>query len=170
MGLFINPNSPNRVPATGSSVKSNQSSAAKETASKVDQVMKTPELQGSPQTALLADVRELARRIQKQWNELTPGELAEQIVDLEGRVALLEGNSPQVESIRRLAEHLHFQFVFPIVLELARAPLPGMPYSFARTINEIAKQVLSAQSLEPIKQLNPVQIDEIMRFAAKVGA
>lgn len=165
MSLFINPNSrgPSGVSANGSSIKPSRNSAAKETASKVNQVIKTPE---SRQAQDISELRQLADRIQNQWSVLSPGELAEQIVELEGRVALLSGHSPQVESIRRLAEHLHFQFVFPIVLELSQAPLPDMPYQFARTVHEVAKQIIKTQSLMPIKQLSSHQIDEVMRFAA----
>lgn len=171
MGLFVNPNdrSINGISAVGSSAKSNQSSTAKKTASKVERVVAKPEVQESYQTRLMADVRELSRKIQDQWNELEPSDLAELIIDFEGKVELLEGNAPQVEAIRKLAERLHFQFVFPIVLELARKPIPGMPYSFARTINQIAKEILLTQSLEPIEQLNQTQKGETIRFAGKGG-
>lgn len=169
MSLFINPNNrgPSGVSAHDSSIKSNKNSAAKETASKVNQAIRTPE---SRQAQNIMEVRQLADRIQNQWNELSPGELAEQIVDLEGRVALLTGNSPQVESIRRLAEHLHFQFVFPIVLELSKAPPEGMPVHFARTVHNVAKRIIQTQSLAPISELSSRQIDEVMRFAARGGA
>ncbi len=168
MGFDINP--ANRKGAELSVSRSEKvgkgkKSTVKDTASKVGEIVQLPVMKESREVRILSDARELAKRIRRDWNVYHPSELAEQIVDLEGKVALLEGTSPAIDRIKKVAERLHFQFVFPIVLELSQIPDPKMPTSFARVIHNAAKQVLETQSWESLKQFNAVQVEEFFRYA-----
>lgn len=107
---------------------------------------------------LLQEARGLQQRIQKDWDQLDPYELAELVVELQGRVALLEGSSSAIEKIKKQAELLHFQFVFPIVLELDKKG------GFAKEVDRIAKEIFQRQSLQPFGQLDPIQQKEINRY------
>lgn len=145
--------------------KVDEVSTVKITAFKAEQVVELPVIKKDRNIRLLEDAEQLSQKIRADWNQLDPSEIAEKIVDLEGKVALLEGTSPAIEKVKAAAEHLHFQFVFPVVLELNSAAEENMPFSFARTVHGVANQVLKTQSFEPVKQLNGVQIDEIIRYA-----
>ncbi len=112
---------------------------------------------------------ELSRKIQKNWNSLPLEDLAGEIVDLEERVTKLSQTSEKVTQVKRAAERLHFQFVFPISQELDSRPRADMPASFAKVIGKVAERVFKTQSLEPLKQLNSPQIKEIMRQAKGGG-
>lgn len=166
MSFSINPNQRRGtdVPVTRTK-KAEKSSAVTHMAEKVGQVVQLPVTKQSREVRLINDAKDLSKKIQSDWNNLTPSELAEKIIDLEGKVALLEGSTPAIEKIKKQAEHLHFQFVFPVALELSNAPEAEMPFSFARSINCVAKEILQTQSLEPLKELSDRQIDEIMKIA-----
>ena len=150
-------------------IKAGAESAAKITASKVGEVAEVPVPKERREIRQIRDVKQLYKQIQRDWNLLSPSELAEQIVELEDRVSLMEGSSPEIEKIKAVAEKLHFQFVFPVVLELSSKPEPNMPHSFARVVHSVAKQILDTGSLLPIKQLSSTQIDKVMRYARGGG-
>lgn len=168
MGFYINPargKGPENIPETQSK-KADKESAVKHTASRVERVAPFPASDQGWEIQLYNEAKGLSKRISREWNLLTPSELAEHIIDLEGKVTQLEkGTSVNTAKIKLAAQKLHFQFVFPIVLELKRAPEANMPDSFARTVQSVAKQILQTNSLDPIKRLSSVQIDEMMRYA-----
>lgn len=151
--------------AVSQSQKVDISSAAKLTAKKVGQIVQLPVTKQTRDVRLLNEAKLLSKHIQHNWNLLESSELAEKIVDLEEKVALLKGTSPAIEKIKKAVENYAFQFVFPVVLELNRTPEANMPLSFARTVNHVAKQCFKTQSLAPLSQLNRVQNAEIVRFA-----
>ncbi len=153
MGLFINPSNRGQGSSPVPSTKKTDS-PAKTTAEKVAQL---------PGMQVLRE----AKQIQRDWNRLDPSALAERIIDLEDKVKGLEGSNATIDRVRKIAERLHFQFVFPVALELSTAPEAGMPFSFARVVHSVAKQVLQNGSAEPMKQLSPEQISEVMRFARR---
>lgn len=174
MGLFNYPRKrgSEKSKAGGKARQKDASSTNKETAGKIDSIVSLPEVKNSRQIQLLESASDLAVKIQKSWDSQEPAELAEKIVALENRVNLLEGDSPEVEKIRAVAKDLHFQFVFPLVLELSDEPLSDEfegegPYSFARTIHSIAESIWKSQDLSLIKQLNTTQCSEVMRLGAK---
>lgn len=101
--------------------------------------------------------------LKKNWGNLAPEELAEQIIDLEG----LAKSTP---SLRKEVEHLHFKFVFPIALELETAPVESsLPISFARQIYKTANEMLKKNSSKPFQELDKTQQREILRQAMKGG-
>lgn len=144
-------------------------SKSQKTADKVNQIARMPEtkaagLQGRS-VAVLRDAKELSKHIRGDWNLLEPEELAEKIIALEDKVALIKEMSPEVAKIKKQAEQLHFQFVFPIVLELD----PSMPHSFVKEVNQVAKRILKEQSIFPFNEnLNSVQQREVIRYAGGV--
>ncbi len=114
---------------------------------------------------LLKEASDLSRAIKKDWNELEPEALAERIIELEDKVALLKESSPAIDKIKKQAEHLHFQFVFPIVLETKAA----VPNSFARNIYEKAREILKKNSTAPFKELSRTQQYEVTQLIRKGG-
>lgn len=168
MDLFINPSNrgPSEVPAAGKVRQEDSSSPSQKTAEKVEAVVSLPVLKSSRQVQILNSASALAKKIQSSWDFLDPSALAEKIVDLERRVSLLEGDSSEIEKIRSVAERLHFQFVFPLALELS-GKADGGPYSFAKTINKMANAIFKTQDLSLAKELNSTQFAETMRYAAK---
>lgn len=93
------------------------------------------------------------RDLASHWDDFSPEELAEKIIELEG----LAQNSP---SMKKAVEHLHFKFIFPIALEMDFRRM-----SFAKNVNNIAKEVLQKDSLSPLWQLSAEQQKEIERYA-----
>ena len=168
MGFFINPTN-RKDPASAGVNRAASSSAAKERAKRVEDAVEMPLVQKNRDVQILEVAGQLIRKIQKNWDMLSPYELAEEIIDLEGKVALIEGTDPKIEKVKRQAERLHFQFVFPVVLELDSSPKSGMPYTFARAVHTLAKEIFKKQSIGPLKDLNPAQINEVMRFLGKEG-
>lgn len=171
MSLFINPNNrgSNEPHAIGK-VREEGKSPSQETAGKVDSIVSLPQVKSSRQVQILESAHVLAAKIQGSWDAREPAEIAGDIVALENRVKLLEGSSPEVEKIREIAKDLHFQFVFPLVLELLDESKGGAPYSFARAIDTIADAILNTQDLSLAKQLNTAQFSEVMRYATRGGA
>lgn len=141
------------------------SAAVKESAAKIGKIVQLPVTKMTRQARLLRDTRDLSKKLQKNWDGLKPTQLARLSTDLLNKVALLKGPSAQINKIREASERLVFQCRFPIVLELSSTSGANMPFSFARVVNQVAKQMLTKQSLEPIKQLNDAQINEVMRCA-----
>lgn len=144
----------------------------KKTAEKVSEVVQLPvpmigQKRGR-EVQLLDDASSLVKKIQRSWDEWTPPELAEQIIELEDRVAQLNGSSPEIEKVKRATEHLHFEFVFPVALELDANPSHHL-FSFAKEIHRLAKEVFATESLIPFQHLNPVQQYEVLRYAGKGG-
>jgi hypothetical protein len=105
-------------------------------------------------------VKLLARKISKVWDSLELDDLAEQIIDLEGKASRLDVATPGAEKVQRLAEHLHFKFVFPIVAEVEGG--------FAKEIKRSANDVL-AGSPDAFNELNARQQAEIMRQMGRKG-
>jgi hypothetical protein len=167
---YINPIRKDPVSHTQGSAKPKRDSQDTSTAAKVNGivklgVVKQTGLQGRFVTKL-SEANQLAKRIRHDWNFLPPEELAERIIDLENRVAEFKESSPAVDKIKKQAEHLHFQFVFPVVLEL-QEPGKSMPPTFARTIHQAANQVFKSHSLQPFQQLNSTQQREILAIATR---
>lgn len=152
--------------------KAKGSSPSAATAAKISQVAQMPVVKQpgwrGRQVALLKEARDLSKYIRKNWDLLAPEQLAEKIVELEDRVAVLKGNSPEVAKIVKEARSLHFRFVFPVALELEMSG-KSMPPSFARTIYQVAKQVFDTNSTEAFKRLSPVQQQEVVRIATRSG-
>jgi hypothetical protein len=172
MSLFINPSDkgPN-VPNIAGKARQEGPSASEGTAAKVDSIVSLPQVKSSRQVQILDSANVLAAKIQSSWDSREPAEIAEDIVALERRVSLLEGTSPEIERVRAVAKDLHFQFVFPLVMELLGDETKGAgPYSFARAIDTIAAAVLNTQDVSLLKQLNATQFAEIIRYATKGGA
>lgn len=150
-------------------------SPSQKTAAKVTQIRLPVHLQKGglrdKNVTLLQQAKDLSKAIKKEWNELEPEALAEQIIALEDKVSLLKESSPEVEKIRKQAEHLHFQFVFPVVLEMDASPSGGyMPLSFARSVHTTANEILKKNSTAPFKELSSTQQREVLRFATRGGA
>lgn len=135
-------------------------------AAKVSQVVQFPTLGRSGLegrvVSRLQQAKNLYKSIRKDWDNLEPEELAEKIVDLEERVSQLKESSPAVEKIKKQAERLHFQFVFPIVLELEKGS-----HSFAGTVQGIAQKILKTQSLQPMHELSEGQKREVLQIASR---
>lgn len=172
MSFIRRVDSTNSVPSSQGANKPNKSAA---TAAKVNQIVQFPKvaqegLQGRA-VSQLQQIKNLYKSVQQEWNELSPEDLAEKIIDLEGRVSELTGSSAAIDKIKKQVEHLHFQFVFPIVLELERGKSDEiMPPSFAKVIDGIAKEVLQKNSLQPLNQLNPAQLGEVQKIALRSGS
>ncbi|PIS02380.1 MAG: hypothetical protein COT85_05120 [Chlamydiae bacterium CG10_big_fil_rev_8_21_14_0_10_42_34] len=143
-------------------------SKAKATAQKVGKIELPVVTQisglGGRSVSPLKSASDLFKKITRQWNSLAPEEQAEQIIDLQGKVALLEGTSPAIEKIKKQVEHLHFQFVFPVALELSQETI-----SFAKEVARIANQVIKTNSSGPFTSLNQMQQKEVMRYARGEG-
>ena len=144
---------PGSTPVTGGS-------KSKVTAQKVSQ-LKIPILPDQTGLAVrqltrLEDAQQLYKKIQTNWNRLAPEELAEGIIELEDKVALLSEVTPEVAKVKELAKHLHFQFVFPLVVDLA---------IFAKTVHQIARRVLQSNSVGDFNQLSQIQQREVGRYA-----
>lgn len=168
MSLFINPSNrgPNESTVTGK-VRQEGASGSEETTAKIDSIVSLPQVKSSRQVQILDSAQVLAAKIQSSWDSREPEEIAEDIVALENRVKLLEGTSPEIEKIREIAKDLHFQFVFPLVLELGDESKGAGPYSFARAIDTIAEAILQKQDLSWARQLNATQFSEVMRYARR---
>jgi hypothetical protein len=106
------------------------------------------------------EVQELLKAIEREWNELSPEELADKIVDFETRVAQLPENLPAAKKLKKEAARLHFQFVFPITLELENGE-----FSFAKAIHKLEKEMFDLQSLTPFQELNETQKREVLEIA-----
>lgn len=107
------------------------------------------------------EVDRLSRELENRWNELEVEELAEKIIQLEARVALMKGAAPRVAKLKRQVEHYHFRFVFPIVLEI-----DATPRSFAKTIQQMANQIFKSGSVAVFNSLNDIQKQEVLQLAA----
>ncbi len=168
----INPIRRGSEPYTSETRQAKGSTRSAATAAKVNQIAQLP---AGPQKGLrgravtpLDFASDLSKRIRRDWNTLNPEELAEKLIDLEERVAHLTETSPGVDKIKKQAEHLQFQFVFPVALELEPTSSGKlMPPSFAKTIYQFAKQVFQNQSLEAFQILSATQQREIIRIAAR---
>ena len=106
-------------------------------------------------------VANLAKQIRAEWNFLSPEEQAAKVIELEGRVSRLPEGTPGLEKTKRLAEELHFQFVFPIVRDLRG--------SFTKTIRDLAREISRTQSVQLLKTLSLTQQKEVIA-AARGGA
>ncbi len=115
------------------------------------------------QIALLKEAGELAKKIKSDWNLLAPEELAERIIELENKISLFEETTPEIEKVKKQAEHLHFQFVFPIALEVSVSE-QSIP-SFAKAVHQAANQIFKTHSLHAFHVLSRVQKEEVMRYA-----
>jgi len=116
-------------------------------------VQKTEEKLKPPALPTLAErVSKLAKEIETQWEALAPEALAEKIIDFQDCLSL--ENFPGVKKMRQLADNYHFQFVFPIVRDFKE---------FAKSIGEVANEILKTNSLAPFSSLSPTQQKEILR-------
>ncbi len=128
--------------------------------------------------APLAQSDELTNRIvqlTKDWDEMTPDELAESIIDLEDRVQVLKsGESPGIEKIEQLVKHLHFRYVFPLVQELSlegkEGNLESIQIPFAQQIYRVADEIIQQNSLLPFAELSDLQKREVYRYALILGS
>lgn len=115
--------------------------------------------------AQLVVTDELAARVSKlnkHWDEMELEDIAEEIVDLETRVSLLDANDPAAAKIQAAVQGLHFQFVFPITRELKS----DGDFSFVQEINRLGKQIIQQNSLQPLQSLDPLQWKEVLLYAA----
>lgn len=135
------------------------------TAKKLNKIAKLPVIKQSRDVRLLNAAKGLYQKIQKNWNVYDPAELSQHITDLVDKVSLIKGKSVAVEKMRKVAEKLYFQFVFPVALELNEATDSNTPFSFARTVYDVAEDVFVTQSLLPMGQFNAIQNAEIIRYA-----
>lgn len=145
-----------------------------ETAEKVAQVAQPPKVREpglrERQVTPLMEATKLAREIQNTWDSLEIHDLAEKIVSLEDKVSRITEMTPEAEKIKRLAEHLHFQFVHPVSKELEEArDGTEMPFSFVQSIKEIAGKMMHTNSLDSFKELTPIQQREIVHYARAGG-
>jgi hypothetical protein len=157
----IHPMSP-RDPLSTGSRRAEGSSPSETTAAKVSQI-KLPIIEGKPglggrKISLLEDVNQLSKKIRGDWNLLAPEELAEKIIELEDKVSLLKGTSPEIAKIKRQTERLHFRFVFPLDADFQ---------IFTREIQKGANQIFKTHSLAAFHNLNSVQQREVMRIAGR---
>lgn len=167
MGFHINPirkdvGTPEAIAPT----KSTPQDA--ETTAKVKKVAKLPvpkEVVGKKrQITPLNEAKYLAKEIQKNWHSWELETLAEKIIGLEDKVALLKGLSTQDKKMIELANRLHFLFVHPLGVEFERKRDSLMPESFAQSIRGLAREIADQNSLEPFKGLEESQKNEILRF------
>ena len=145
-----------------------------ETSEKVVQVAHLPEIcepgLRERQVTPLMEATKLAKEIQNTWDSLELEVLASKIVSLEDKVSQITEMTPEVEKVKRFAEHLHFQFVHPVTKELEEArDKTKMPFSFVQSIKEIADQVIHTNSVAPFNKLTRIQQREIYRFAGARG-
>jgi len=165
--VSINPLRPVSVGSTPTS-KAKGTSRSAATAAKVNETAKMPVVKQTGwrgrEVSVLKGAQDLSKSIRRDWDSLAPEELAEKIIDLENRVTLLKGDSPEVAKIVKEARTLHFRFVFPVALELEMSG-KSMPPSFAKTVYSAAKQVFDTNSLHAFKQFSPVQQAEVIRIA-----
>ncbi len=158
---------PIRQPAASSINQASRPAQKDVVAKKVSQIglPKLPQRGGlaNREMVLLKETSELSKYIQMDWDSLDPAELAKMIIVLKDRVALFSGVSPAIEKIKKEADRLHFQFVFPVVLELDKNSASP---SFAKTIHNLADKILKQGSVEPFSLLNQRQMQEVRRLSA----
>lgn len=150
---------------------------AQQTDATANKVARTANIEKLPEIGLrqrqitpLKEAKALVKEIQQVWDSLEIDKLAVKIINLEEKVLKITGTSQEAEKVRRTAEHLHFQFVHPGAKELEKGGDGTlMPFSFVQSIKEIGARMIQTNSVEPIKELNKVQISEIMRHANKRG-
>ena len=121
----------------------------------------------------LAVQDELASRVGQvasNWDAMDPEALAESIIDLEDRVAVLKDvQTPEMNKIRAQIRNMHFRYVFPVVSMLdLKAGGEGIEIPFAREVYNLADQVFKTQSVLPFQQLSSVQQAQILRNTARV--
>ena len=97
------------------------------------------------------------QKLKKQWSQLAPVELANRIVDLEGRVQRLAPNMPGLKKVQRLVGGMQFQFVFPVAIEVK---------AFCRKIEKQAARIFKTHSVALLRTLNETQRGEIERYRA----
>jgi hypothetical protein len=164
----INPTRRDPVASVPRSSKAKGTSQSAATAAKVGQIVQLPVVKQTGlrgrQVTLLKDAISLSQHIKQNWDMLAPEQLAEKIIELEDRVTLLKGNSPEVAKVEREARKLHFWFVYPVALELETSG-KSMPPSFAKTVYHAAKQVFDTNSLASFNALSRIQKQEVIRIA-----
>lgn len=121
----------------------------------------------------LAVQDELAARVGQvvqNWDALDPEALAESIIDLEDRVAVLKDvQSPEMDKIRAQVRNMHFRYLFPVVSMLdLKSGGEGIEIPFAREVHNLADQVFKTQSVLPFQQLSSTQQAQVLRNAARV--
>lgn len=119
---------------------------------------------------VLAEETNLLQRIDKlkgEWNELTPEDTAEELIELHQRITVLaQGKETKTcLKIQKQWKDLFFRFVFPIMQELD----DESTMSFAQNIRLIAQTILEQNSLQPFQELSSLQQKEIYQFATKEG-
>ncbi len=166
--MGINPIRKDPVASMARSSKAKGISQSAATAAKVGQIVQLPVVKQTGlrgrQVTLLKEVSALSQHIKKNWDKLAPEELAENIIELQDRVTLLKGNSPEVAKVVREAQKFHFRFVYPVALELDTSG-KSMPPSFAKTVYQAANKVFTTNSLAPFNALSRVQKQEVIRIA-----
>ncbi len=152
----INPG--DRTPVSGSKKVSQDKTAEKVKAIAVPQ-MPRREYAASP----LQEAQDLVRFIRKEWDHLSVEELAGKLIDLQDRVSLLsKESSSAIEKVHKQAEHLYFQFLFPVAAEVEKERV----YSLAKNIHDAAHRTLTAGSLAPFQELSVTQRREVIRYTA----
>ncbi|HSX26423.1 MAG TPA: hypothetical protein VLE89_05385 [Chlamydiales bacterium] len=142
---------------------------ATEKTSQVGKQISAPKKEGATsarkiiQLAATDDLASRVSALDKHWDEMEPEALAESIVDLENRVALLDGEDPVARKVQERVQRFHFEFVFPITRELKTEG----EFSFVKEINQIAAQILKQNSLLPFTQLAPEQQRSILHYAGR---
>ncbi len=124
----------------------------------------------------MVDLDDCTRRIEeidKGWDELDPEMLAEEIIDLEDRISLFQGEpTDEVRKVQAQVKHLHFQYVFPLVKTLqleGNDKVETIEISFARQVYNLAKEIIETNSVAPFAELSPMQQWEVRRHAISVG-
>lgn len=117
---------------------------------------------GKPSSQELEHIETLYRDTLENWDSLELSDLAERILELEEKMARFQGSSKEIAKWQRRVEDLHFQFLFPIVLEL-KASTNRQMISFADIIHQMAQNILK-DPLFPI-DLSPEQMREVHRYA-----
>ena len=121
----------------------------------------------------LAVQDELAGRVDQvaaNWDAMDPEALAESIIDLEDRVAVLKDvQSPELDKIRSQVKHMHFRYVFPVVSMLdLKSGAEGIEIPFAQEVYNLADQVFKTQSVLPFQQMNAVQQAQVLRNPVRI--
>lgn len=131
---------------------------------------------GSRTIVPMIDLDDCTRKIEeidKGWDEFDPEMLAEEIIDLEDRVALFKGEqTDEMQKIQAQVKHLHFQYVFPIVRMLqleGNDKVESIEIPFARQVYNLAKEIIETNSVAPFAGLSPMQQWEVSRHAISVG-
>lgn len=115
---------------------------------------------------MLKEARNLSKYITGHWDEWTPEEQAEKVIELKDKVAEITEPSAAVDKVKREAEDHHFHFVFPVSMELAKG---ANPLSFAKTVLSAANEVFKTNSVHAFNAMNGTQQREIMRHAGRVS-